>query len=443
MGSPLQATRGALNHPAPGGVTVCYRCAEVTDPKHPRHAEKPSSAVQKSVVSPPIRSENALDEAWFAISAPGLEGALAQELHTLPGLSEIAQVDGGITFKGALEAGYAVNLGSRIATRVLVRLGEVQAREFPVLRKRTAALPFERYLSADRPLRIDASARHCRLYHTGGVAEALLNAASDRLGAALQLSKGAESATASPIGPFGSEPFARLLIRGQDDCFTVSVDSSGLLLHLRGARAETGRAPLRETLAAGLLSLAGYRGDEPLVNAMCGAGTIALEAAGIALARTPGRNRHFACESFPCFERASFDTVRAQLGCAERKRLPAPIIAFDNDARAVAIAQRNAARAEHSQDIQFVRADMRDFKPPTAHGLLIANPPYGQRLGDLREARELYREMGKALRARWRGWRIALVVPREVSEDVFGLVRAQSLPLQNGGLRVKLLVGTV
>ena len=311
--APAPASRSALARIAPCISPVCYSCAEVNAPKNPRRTGKPGSKQNEPPVSAPIRSAIVVDDTWFAISAPGLESALADELRTLPGLSEICAVEGGITFKGPLAAGCAVNLGSRIATRVLVRLGEVQAREFAVLRKRIAALPFEHYLSADRPLRIDASARHCRLYHTGAVAEALQNAVSDRLGAPMQLSKGAESAVASGVGPFGNEPFARLLIRGQDDRFTISVDSSGLLLHLRGARVETGRAPLRETLAAGLLSLAGYRGDEPLVNAMCGAGTIALEAAGIALARAPGRDRHFAFERFPGFEQPSFDALRAQL----------------------------------------------------------------------------------------------------------------------------------
>jgi putative N6-adenine-specific DNA methylase len=398
------------------------------------------------------RREAAVPESftWFAVAAPGLGDVVAAELRALPPCREVRTVAGGVGFEGPLNAGYAANLCSRVATRVLLRLGEVRAREFAELRRRLSSLPFEAFLSSDRPLRIQASAHRSRLYHTQALAEQLLHGASDRLGARLELAAPArdgEQDSEEPLAqetalPFGHEPFARLLIRGESNRFTVSIDSSGLLLHRRGARRETGRAPLRETLAAGILRLAGYTGEEPIVNAMCGAGTIALEAADVALARAPGRLRGFGFEAFPCFRRADFDTLREHAARAERSALPAPISAFDDRNAALEAARRNAERADALRHIRFSRADALEFTPPDATAMWIANPPYGHRLGKDREVQALYRALGEHLRAAWRGHRIALLVPRAASPKAFGLHDMRAFPLSNGGLPVKLLVGT-
>lgn len=431
------------------------RTSKLPQPGEHRGASAKSQPGAKRAKAAPSKPPPAaaLDDRlhWFAVAAPGLEGVLAQELRALPQLADVSESVGGVSFAGTLEAGYAANLRSRVATRVLLRLGEVEAREFAQLRRRLARLPFERFLSPRRALRIDASAHRCRLYHTGALRENLLHAASDRLGARLVLQAGAASDTeqngedernddnAADL-PFGRESFARVLIRGDADRFSVSVDSSGLLLHRRGARVETGRAPLRETLASGILLLAGYDATQPLVNAMCGAGTIALEAAGIALGRAGGHARGFAMESFPCFEGDLGRAARAHAAPAEPAQPPAAIYAFDRDARAVESARRNLERADAAAYVQLACTDIRDAVPPAGTGLFIANPPYGRRLSHAREVGELYRVLGDRLRHFWRGWRIALLVPRETSKRAFGLKRAQDFPLVNGGIRVKLLV---
>jgi putative N6-adenine-specific DNA methylase len=236
-----------------------------------------------------------------------------------------------------------------------------------------------------------------------------------------------------------------LLIRGSDNRFTISLDSSGALLHRRGARVETGRAPLRETLAAGILRLAGYSGDEPLVNAMCGAGTIALEAAALALAHAPGRQRGFALERFPLLEqqaalRAELDAERARAVSAERSAPAAPLFAFDRDPVAVARAQRNAERAGVSSQLNLQRAELAEFAPPCPRGLLVANPPYGKRIGAARETRSRYLELARLLRQRGRGFRAAVLVPREIAPGSLGLRGAHVVPLLNGGLPVNLVI---
>jgi putative N6-adenine-specific DNA methylase len=352
---------------------------------------------------------------------------------------------GGVTFRGGLAAGEEANLCSRVATRVLVRVGAVEAREFAVLRRRLGALAFEPWLSAEQPLRVQASAEHCRLYHTKALAEALVHAASDRLHAKLSLHAGSDAEADGEDGatdanvPFGREAFARVLLRGADNRFVASVDSSGLLLHRRGARAETGRAPLRETLAAGLLRLAEYSGEEPLVNAMCGAGTIALEACGIALAQAPGLRRSFAFEGFPSFDGDAYAELRARLASGERSALRAPIHAFDLDARVLDSARRNAGRAGISQHLVLERADLHAYAPPAATGLLIINPPYGRRLGRA-DGGQAFAAIFETLQARWRGWRAALLLPANVRVDRFGLRRVRAIALRNGGLRVKLVL---
>jgi putative N6-adenine-specific DNA methylase len=423
-----------------------------------RLAEPATKAKGKSKSKPEKRVPPAPEETrWFAVAAPGLEAALAEELQAL-GLHDAVATAGGVEVTGPLATGFAINLGSRIATRVLVRVGEVEAREFAVLRDRCAGLPFEPWLGGERPVRVDVSTSRCRLYHTVAIAEAVLLAAGDRIGARLarkagtgggggeaQAEAAGEDAASDEQDESGLEPYARLLVRGVEDRFAISLDSSGALLHRRGARVETGRAPLRETLAAGMLRIAGYGGDEPLVNAMCGAGTIALEAAAIALQHAPGRQRRFALERFPLIEREPalrvlLDEARARAAAQELSEARAPLFAFDRDAAAVARAQRNAERAGVAAQLSVQRADIASYAPPCERGLLIANPPYGKRLGAARQARAAYLELAEILRERWRGFRVALVLPRDLPASALGLRGARSHPLVNGGLPVTLLV---
>jgi putative N6-adenine-specific DNA methylase len=219
----------------------------------------------------------------------------------------------------------------------------------------------------------------------------------------------------------------------------LSIDSTGFLVHGRGAPPETGRAPLRETIAAGVLQLAGYRGEEPLVNAMCGSGTIAIEAADIACGRSAGRLRSFAFETFPNFDAGAFELQRNHALAGAREQPAFPIHAFDRDARAVERARRNAARAAAADQIVFAQATLEDFVAPAERGLIVLNPPYGRRLA-AGDARAFFAALGDTLRARFRGWRVAVLVPSAIPDKVLRLRGAQVFPLLHGGLRIRLLV---
>jgi putative N6-adenine-specific DNA methylase len=321
---------------------------------------------------------------------------------------------------------------------VLLRLGEARARDFAPLRRALAKLPWAEVLPPGRPLRVDASTTRCRLYHTGALAETVALAIGDATGAPPALAPKATPGEDEEL----AEPTARVLLRGEDDGFTVSVDASGELLHRRGWRLEAGPAPLRETLAAGMLVLAGWKpGVEPLVDPTCGAGTIVLEAAALARGRAPGAGRAFACEAWPAADADLVRAVRAELTDAP-ERPSVPIVGLDRDAEVIERARRNAERAR--LDVRFDVTELASATAPAATGLLIANPPYGRRLPTAGGPGRVAGAIGRALAGPFRGWRAALLVPaarppHPIARAV-GLPVAHTHPLRNGGLRVELLV---
>ena len=349
----------------------------------------------------------------FAVAAPGLEGVVAGELAAIPGATEVAPVVGGVELETGAPGLYRANLWLRTATRILVRLGTIEARDFATLRRRAAELPWERYLERGAGIEPAVTARHCRLYHSGAVAERIGLAAADRVG---------------PAGASG-DPRAKVVVRGEDDRFTISIDSSGELLHRRGWRTEAGEAPLRETLAAALLVLSGYRADEPLWDPTCGAGTLVVEAAAMATRRAPGIGRPFAFERFPGHDAALLARLRAE-AIAGVVPPAAPIEGSDADAAVIEAAHRNAERAGLAGAVSFRVAAAEEARFGSRAGLVIANPPYGRRL---RTASDLYRALGRA--ARRDGQRLALLSADPNLLRAAGRTHAV-ISLMNGGMRV-------
>jgi putative N6-adenine-specific DNA methylase len=232
-----------------------------------------------------------------------------------------------------------------------------------------------------------------------------------------------------------------LLVRLEGDTCTVSADTSGEALHRRGYRQEVSRAPLRETLAAGILVLAGYDGVEPLVDPMCGSGTFLIEGAWMSRRRAPGLSRAFAFERFPGFDAAGWAERKAR---AQAESLPAPrsvLRGYDINAGALGTARRNARRAEVTLTLE--RQDVRTLALPSGpgRGLVVVNPPYGKRVGEAEDLPGLYRALGATFRRTFPGWRAAVLVPEEQGLiRALGLPEARSLPVRNGGLRCRLLL---
>jgi putative N6-adenine-specific DNA methylase len=391
---------------------------------------KPARPVAKKAHKTPAKLR------WFAVASPGLEAPLCAELALLADVQDPRVVEGGVEFSGGLGAGMAANLHSRIATRVVLRMGETKARDFAPLRRSLAKLPWLSFVPSDRALRVDVSTGHCRLYHTGALAEGLELAVKDCVGDLPKREKRAEGETNE------EEDCTRILLRGQDDRFMASIDSSGALLHRRGWRLEAGRAPLRETLAAGVLALCDYDPALPLVDPMCGAGTFAIEAAALARKIPPGLGRAFAFERWPVHDAQAW--LRLREAAPVSSAAPAPIIASDRDAHAVEVARRNAARALVEADIRFAVADFGQGEIPTSPGLLVINPPYGHRLGQRSQALRLARGLGQTMLAHYRGWRAGILCPDpQFVASVAAGARRQPLAthvLRNGGLRVHLAV---
>jgi len=362
---------------------------------------------------------------WFAVSSPGMQGAVARELSSLAGVVAEPPEAAGVAFSGDLAGGMAANLHLRTATRILLRIGEVKARALSELERKLDALPFRLVVPAvpaDR-IRVEVTAHRCRLYHTGAIAERLRNA----------LPKHAE-----PHEPTTLEP--RILVRGIRDVFSISLDSSGDLLHRRGWRTEAGRAPLRETLAAGILSLCEYTPESTLVDGMCGAGTFAIEAAAMAQKRAPGLGRSFAFESWPNFDAVAWkqlcDAARSQIGAHVGNTF-----GFDRNAAGIERARRNAERAGLGDAVRFSVAALEDALPPEGAppGLVVLNPPYGRRLGSSQMARSVLTMIGERMRGPWRSYGLAIVTPERDAEALLRMRCTAQFELDNGGIAVRLL----
>jgi 23S rRNA G2445 N2-methylase RlmL/predicted rRNA methylase YqxC with S4 and FtsJ domains len=402
----------------------------------PRPGERKRTAPAPRAAAP---AEAPATLRWFAVVAPGLEDVVRAELEALPDVAKIAAETGGVAWTGPPASGYRANLWSRVATRVLARVGDVEAREFGKLRHRAARLPWRMFVPGGASVAARASASHCRLYHTGALAEAAVLAVADAV-PGVRAAKRDEDADVT------------LLLRGVDDRFTFSADASGERLHRRGARIETGAAPLRETLAAGLLALAGWQPGTALVDPMCGAGTIVIEAAMQTLGRAPGAGRAFAMERWPLATHTTIAPALAALRDGARADTdphanapvapaPAMIIGSDRDPRMIESASRNAERAGVAAVLTLACRDADGARPPAPTGLVITNPPYGHRLGDVRAATRGYRDLGRMLRAHFRGWRAAIVTPARLeAERQLGMRTSARFPLRNGGLAIVLHV---
>ncbi len=280
--------------------------------------------------NPPVR--------YFAVAAPGLHALLAAEMRQLgliPATSE--GESGGVGFNGGLGELYTANLRLRTASRVLVRLGGFHAASFSELVARAARLEWERYLQPGQPFHISVTCHKSRLYHSSAVAERVAAAIGTRLGAPSPLTRATDEEA--------ERPAQLILARLLNDQVTLSLDSSGALLHRRGYRLETAKAPLRETLAAALLLASGWDRSSPLLDPFCGSGTIAIEAARMALGIPPGAQRSFAFMDWPGFQPQLWGEILSAAAVPEPLASIPAIQASDRDAGAIRIAQANAERA--------------------------------------------------------------------------------------------------
>jgi putative N6-adenine-specific DNA methylase len=357
----------------------------------------------------------------FVVCAPGLPPVTAEEVRSL-GLSGRTDA-GGLELDGDLPEAMRLNLWLRTASRVLLRIGQpFRAVALPELVRKAGELPWERFIRGGTKVAFRVTCRKSRLYHSGAVAERLHAALQARTGHEVLLGRVADDEDTGELQLF--------LARLERDVCTVSADTSGALLHQRGWRGPQAKAPLRETLAATLLLAAGFRGDEPVCDPLCGSGTIAIEAALISMRRAPGIGRSFAFQNWPEYSAGKWEHLLSEARTRER---PAQRVeASDQDAGAVAAAKENATRAGVA--IEVVQRRLADLPPDSGTGLLASNPPYGKRVGA--DVRLTFRELAEAARRRPR-WRLALVTAHPAAASTLRL--ASMLRTQNGGISVEVL----
>lgn len=359
----------------------------------------------------------------FLATAPGLEAALRREALTL-GFRRPAAVRGGVTLHGSWRDVWRANLVIRGTSRVLARIGSFRAMHLAQLDKRARRIPWGETLRKDVPVRIEASCKSSRIYHSGAAAERIATAIRDTLGA-----------------PISLEAEVCVRARIEDDLCTLAVDTSGDLLHKRGFKEAVNRAPMRENLAAMFLRLCGYDGQEPVLDPMCGSGTFIIEAAEIAAGLLPGRARRFAFEHLATFDAAAWQEIQRAAG--SRVAVPPAAVRFfgsDRDAGAVAMSRANAERAGVADFTAFHQCTVSELVAPEGPpGLVIVNPPYGARLGDSKQLRPLYRSLGQTLLDRFPGWRVGLVTTDASLAKSTGLpFLPPGPPVAHGGLRVTL-----
>lgn len=383
---------------------------------------------------PPVRD-------CYAIVAPGLEQLAAAELQSM-GITPGAAEPGGVAFKASDAGIFRANLHFRTASRVVVRVATFRATAFHELERLARTVGWEEFIAPGGAARLRVTCRKSRLYHSDGVAERVAGAISRRVKGATV--GGAKREADDDAGDTGDVETAQLfLVRFDHDVCTISADSSGELLHRRGYRLATAKAPLRETLAAGMLLAIGYDGSRPLIDPMCGAGTIAIEAALISRRIAPGLNRVFACEHWPGAPRVELGRARDAARAACLPRASAPIVASDRDAGAAEATMANAERAGVTGDVDVRRGALSGIEPPAGPGVLITNPPYGVRASAGADTRNLYAQLGKVARAKCAGWTLAFLSADRAMDAQVKLALTEALKFRNGGIPVRMMRGTV
>jgi 23S rRNA (guanine2445-N2)-methyltransferase len=359
----------------------------------------------------------------FAVVPPGLETICNQELRALD-LGPTRVVRGGVELGGGLRELYLANLWLRSASRVLVRVGEFRSRDFPGFFRKCQQLAWGRFIRPGQPLNIRVTSRKSRLFHTTRVEEVVREAIDAALGR-------------PPVAP-DLLP-AMLVVQVSDDHCLVSVDSSGDHLHRRGYRKQPLSAPLRENLAAGILLQTGWQGAVPLLDPLCGSGTLVIEAALLAAGLPPGLKREFAFMHWPGFRAGLWNSLR---GDAER-RVVLPqvgLFARDHSADALAAARNNAREADVEQLIDWQSGDVMHLQPPPLAGLVVCNPPYGDRLGEPSDLPDWYRDLGRRFHHSYQDWQLAVLVPDAELVARWPVRMESQLKFKNGGIGVNLMV---
>ena len=363
-----------------------------------------------------------MDKMRFAVPCLfGLEGLVGTELRRMD-LGDVAVENGRVLFSGDSRAMAKANVCLRTGERILLLLGEFEARSFEELFQGVLRLPLEEFIPADGQFPVKGHSLGSQLASVPDCQAIIKKAASRRLGEKYGLSWLPET----------GEKY-QLQFSIMQDKVTAYLDTSGAGLHKRGYRAVGNDAPLRETLAAAMVQLTKYRGREFFWDPMCGSGTIAIEAALIAKNQAPGLHRHFAAEKFAWVESSVWEDVRAEARDKEF-RGDYRILGSDNDPKCVSLAMANARKAGVANLITFQDGDTTKMSLPAPGGILVCNPPYGERMLERQSAQRLYHALGKHLRYA-DGWQKFIITSEPEFEHYFGRRADKKRKLYNGMIK--------
>jgi putative N6-adenine-specific DNA methylase len=364
---------------------------------------------------------------YFAICPRGLEEHLLEELRAV-GAEELRSTHGGVFFSGEWSVCYRANLESRLATRILWHIvkGPYQKEE-DIYRLAVRQL-WPNHFDVTRTMRVVTTAIKCPLKSLDFVTLRVKDAVCDRF---------REDRGDRPNIETRNPDVSIHVFLSENEC-TLYLDTSGQPLWQRGFRKASVDAPLKENLAAGILKITGWQPGTPLVDPMCGSGTFLLEAVQMALDRAPGLDRGFAFEMLRNFEALNWATIRQAAEARVKPAEPLDIRGYDIDDKAVRATRRNLQEAGFGGVVTVDQGNLLETQPLTDHGILVANPPYGERIGEQDELAAFYPELGSALKKHWAGWNCFFFTADLRLAKLVGLKPSRKTPLFNGPLECRL-----
>ncbi len=371
-----------------------------------------------------------MTQRYFAITAPGFETELADEIDAVGG-RKIEKLTGGVEFDATNRVFYRANYEVRTCNRIYLRLDEFRARDFPELYRKTRRFAWERLLGENNRVFIKGVARQSHLMHTDRIAETVGHALREHFTEDLKQ-------PAPEIVEEHTEDSQYVLARLSEDRCQLSLDASGDHLYKRGWRQEAVEAPIRESLAAALLVRAGWNHRKPLVDPVCGSGTFVIEGAWMSVRRPPGDLRDFAFQRWVNFRQPLWDDVVGKARQRIRQVDDVQFFGFDADPEAIDAARHNADIAGMSACTEFRQADVAELVAPNDdRGMVIANPPYGERLDAGAGPRTVWETIIERFAEHFQGWRMGIVLPSDVTPSHERLKFKEDIHFQNGGIHVR------
>ena len=366
---------------------------------------------------------------FLAVTSRGLVDVLFQELTEL-GLTVLEKGPLGVKFDSNWEGVYKANLQLRTATRILKPILDFPAYEPQELYNNIQKHDFTKYIHVHQTFTIDAHVRESSFHDQRFVAMKIKDGIVDQFREKFNERPNIDN----------DNPHLRIMVRIVKNQVNVAIDTSGDTLTQRGYRSEAGEAPLREHLAAGLVKMAGWDGQSVIVDPMCGSGTILIEAAMMAKKIPPGSLRKkFAFQNFKEFKPEAWDKVVTESLSEELETHPVHFYGFDIDGKVLSIAKRNAERAGVDDCITFQKCAVDVLEKPSEKGVMIVNPPYGERMGVSEELKDVYRDLSYILKKNFKGWTCYLLSGNEELTSALRLKTTRKMPVYNGPIECRFL----